>query len=64
MAIVLFSNALTSEESKQTDGNERALRLLFALSATRNVADKTYDCGIEGAEQAGTYVYTRVLGRL
>jgi hypothetical protein len=39
MAIVLFSYDLTSEESKQTDGNGRPIRALFAPSATRNVAD-------------------------
>jgi hypothetical protein len=44
MAIVLFSNALTSEEGKQTDGNGSAIRPLFAPSATSNVAD-TNRCG-------------------
>jgi hypothetical protein len=64
MAIVLFSNALTSEDRKPTDGNEKPVRPLFALSATRNVADRKLELWLGRAEQAGTCVYTRVLGML
>jgi hypothetical protein len=39
MAIVLFRSALTSEESRQTDGNGAPISALFAPSATSNVAD-------------------------
>jgi hypothetical protein len=61
MAIVLFSNALTSEERKQTNGNGAAIRPLFAPSATKNVADTNLCLRRRRIEKKGTCVYTRVL---